>query len=280
MAIGGPRGSLQRLARLLAVPTAGFVIVLAGCAMFQDHLLYFPTRAGLDSIEVEAKAAGARPWPNSGAAHRGFVVEPQDGPAVGTVVLFHGNAGYALHRRHWAEALGRLGWRTILAEYPGYGARSGAVGERSMVPDAIESLRLAHEQFGDPIVLAGESLGAGVAAAAAARTDVPLRGVLLMTPWADLPSLAQEKVPFLPVRLILRDRYDTIANLAAIDAPVAICIAEEDEVIPTHHSERLFEAIPEPKRCWWFPGRGHNDWPVGAHEPWWGEVMAYLSRSR
>jgi hypothetical protein len=50
-------------------------------------------------------------------------------------------------------------------------------------------------------------------------------------------------------------------------------------VIPTHHSERLFETISEPKRCWWFPGRGHNDWPVGSHEPWWGEVMAYLSIS-
>lgn len=244
--------------------------------MFQDRLLYFPATLPLAAVEAEARTLGALPWPEPGATHRGFVVEPRNVACIGTVIVFHGNAGHALDRMHWADALGRLGWRTILAEYPGYGARDGALGERSFVPDALETVHLAHATYGGPIVLAGESLGAGVAGAVAARTDVPIDGILLVTPWADLTSLAQEKFPLLPVRLLLRDRYDTVANLTEASAPVAVCIAERDDVIPPHHAERLYAALPEPKRRWLFAGRGHNDWPIGPLEPWWGEAMSFL----
>ncbi len=248
--------------------------------MLQDQLLYFPSRAPLESVEAEARAIGITPWPEAGAAHRGFLFEPRGAAPAGTVVVFHGNAGQATDRVYWALALAELGWRTILAEYPGYGARDGSLGEVSMVADASETIRLARQAFGDPLVLAGESLGAGVAAAAAAGLDAPPAGLLLVTPWADLTSLAQEKFPLLPVRWILRDRYDTVANLASIACPVAICIAEQDEIIPPRHAERLFASLAEPKRCWRFAGCGHNDWPGGAAEPWWAEAMTFLSESK
>ena len=66
-------------------------------------------------------------------------------PARGTVVVFHGNAGHVGHRAFYAAIFTRLGWRVILAEYPGYGPRGGQVGERPLVEDAEQTLRRAVE---------------------------------------------------------------------------------------------------------------------------------------
>ena len=110
---------------------------------------------------------------------RGLVAEPA-GPVRGTAIAFHGNAGHAGHRVFYAAALTRLGWRVILAEYPGYGPRGGLLGEESLTGDAEQTVALAHRQYGAPLLLMGESLGAAVAAAAAARQPDLVAGLLLI----------------------------------------------------------------------------------------------------
>src|SRR5262245_43761964 len=98
------------------------LLFLAGCAMLQNHLLYFPERAAVEDMVSE----GLRAWPTS-QEFRGLVAEPS-GPVRGTAIVFHGNAGHAGHRAYYATALAPLGLRVIIAEYPGYGPRDGAVG--------------------------------------------------------------------------------------------------------------------------------------------------------
>lgn len=131
--------------------------------MFQDRLLYFPAKAAV----AEMVSGGLRAWA-AAQDFRGLVAEPV-GSVRGTVIVFHGNAGHAGHREYYATALTRLGLRVILAEYPGYGPRDGAVGERHLVDAAEQTIELAHRLHGPPLLLIGESLGAGVAAAAGAR---------------------------------------------------------------------------------------------------------------
>ena len=94
-------------------------------------------------------------------SYRDFVspLEPQK--ARGTIIVFHGNAGSALDRSYYVHALGRLGYRVILAEYPGYGSRSGKPGENQFTADAVETVGRAAKQFGHPLFLLGESLGCG-----------------------------------------------------------------------------------------------------------------------
>ena len=99
--------------------------------------------------------------------YRGFVGTIEIRKAKGTVVVFHGNAGTADHRAYYVTALGSMGYRVILAEYPGYGARQGELGEPSFVRDAQATVRLASQRYAEPIFLLGESLGCGVVAAAA-----------------------------------------------------------------------------------------------------------------
>ncbi|MEM6327183.1 MAG: alpha/beta hydrolase, partial [Bacteroidota bacterium] len=163
-----------------------------------------------------------------------------------------------------------------LAEYPGYGGRPGSPTEAVLVEDAVRTLRTVAEAYPGPLVVWGESLGAGVAAAAVAEAGDLVDGVVLLTPWDSLVETAQRAYPWLPVRWLLRDRYDSVANLSAFDGPVAVAVAEADRVLPAERGLALFEALDEPKRLWTFEGAGHNSWPTDPAEAWWDEVLAFV----
>ena len=75
-------------------------------------------------------------WPFVVKDYRGFVCAAKLGDIKGTIIILYGNAGTAANRAYSATALGSLGYRVILAEYPGYGARKGELGEASFVNDA------------------------------------------------------------------------------------------------------------------------------------------------
>ncbi|HYQ91479.1 MAG TPA: alpha/beta fold hydrolase, partial [Candidatus Competibacteraceae bacterium] len=202
------------------------VAMLAGCPMIQDYFLYFPAKAAVADVVSSQLHA----WP-AAADFRGLVAEPAT-PARGTVIIFHGNAGHAGHRDFYAAALTRLGWRVILAEYPGYGPRDGPLGERSLVEDAEQTVLRARQLYRVPLLVIGESLGAGVAAAASARQPDKIDGLLLITPWDRLENVATYHYRWLPVGWLLRDRYDSVANLASYHQPVVVAIAERDDIVP------------------------------------------------
>ena len=155
--------------------------------------------------------------------------------------------------------------------------RPGKPGENEFVADAQATLRLVHEQFGGPVVLWGESLGSGVAAAVAAQPADRSAGVVLVTPWDSLPELAQEIYRFLPMRWLLLDRYDSVSNLQGFRRPVAVVVAGEDEIIPPRRGLRLYEALPGVKRLWVLEGAGHNDWAGRVEQTWWREVMGFVA---
>ncbi|WP_455284892.1 alpha/beta hydrolase [Cupriavidus necator] len=267
-----PRTTLVR-SGLLRWLASGLVL-LAGVYMLQDHFLYFPDKATVDDMV----SPGLRAWPGP-EDFRGLVAEPA-GPARATAMVFHGNAGHAGHREYYASALTKLGIRVILAEYPAYGPRTGALGERSFVEDAEQSIALARRQFGGPLLLIGESLGAGVAAAAAARQRDSVAGLLLITPWDKLAHIASHHYPWLPAGWMLRDRYDSAANLAGFGRPVMVAIAERDTIVPARFGKALYETLGEPRRLAVIDGAGHNDWTGRVDAGWWQDAVAFLLRAR
>jgi len=253
-----------------------YLIMVSGMYFLQDYFIYYPDRTDFKLIEKVAKNSSFRIWPDDVESYRGFVSPMESEKARGTIIVFHGNAGSALDRSYYVHALGRLGYRVILAEYPGYGSRPGKPGETQFTADAIETIRLATKEFGHPLFLLGESLGCGVVAAAVAQSDISIDAVGLITPWDSLLNLARHKYWFLPVRWMLKDTYDNVANLADYRGPVAMIIAEQDEIIPPRLANRLYETLRQPKRLWTFPKTGHNSWPSGPQEPWWGEMMRFF----
>ncbi|MBK8104636.1 MAG: alpha/beta hydrolase [Betaproteobacteria bacterium] len=239
---------------------------LALVYVFQDRLLYFPQRATVE----EVTGPGLRPWP-SAQDFRGLAAEPA-GAVRGTAIVFHGNAGHAGHRSFYADALTPLGWRVILAEYPGYGPRAGKPGERSLVDDATETVARAHHQYGEPLLLVGESLGAAVAAAAGQRQQGRTAGLLLITPWDRLAQVASHHYPWLPVKWLLRDQYDTATRLAGFDRPVVVAVAGQDSIVPARFGAALHAALRGPKHLLRIDGAGHNDWLDRVDVAWWQQA--------
>jgi alpha-beta hydrolase superfamily lysophospholipase len=170
----------------------------------------------------------------------------------------------------------KLGFRVLLAEYPKYGGRPGKVGEKPFVADGQETVRLAYEQYGEPLYLLGESLGCGVAAAVAKQTSVPVTGIILITPWDTLASVAKSLFPFLPV-FLLTDKYDSIGNLQSFKGKISVVGSERDEILPIRHAHNLYQSLPEgKKRMWVIKGAGHNDWPFYADAALWKEMTDFV----
>jgi uncharacterized protein len=271
-----PRAIAGSLARTVALLAVAFVVVAALLTLMQDRLLYHPEPASVAEVAVGGIAA----WPSSDD-FRGLLIEPvgQHGRAArATVIVFHGNAGHAGHRRWYAEALGPLGLRVLLAEYPGYGPRKGKLGEARLVADAAQTIAAARRAFGEPILLLGESLGAGVAAAAAhaAGPDAGISGLLLVTPWDRLVNVAAFHYPWLPVTWLLKDGYDSAANLASARLPVTVAVATNDGIVPARFGIALHDALPPPKTLLVIEGASHNDWPGRVDADWWRRAIEPL----
>lgn len=255
------------LMRRLAVAC---LIVFAGVAILQDRFIYFPEKAAIE----ELASGELRAWP-APEAFRGLVAEPA-GTARATVIVFHGNAGHAGHRSFYAAALTRRGLRVILAEYPGYGPRDGTPGEESLVADAQQTIALAHRLYGAPLLLIGESLGAGVVASAGSRERDKTAGLLLITPWDRLEHVAAYHYPWLPVKWLLRDRYDSVSHLASFGRPVLVVIAERDSIVPPRFGEALYHSLAAPRQLMVVKAAEHNDWIGRVDETWWQEAIGFL----
>jgi hypothetical protein len=192
------------------------------------------------------------------------------------VAVFHGNAGTAADRAYYVKALSSIGYRVILAEYPGYGQRGGQLGEKSFVNDAQATVRLISEKYGGPLFLLGESLGCGVAAGAAKDASLRIDGILLITPWDTLLAVAKAQFPWFPVRLLMKDKYDSIKNLKSFQGRIAVVGAERDEILPIRHAVALYQSLSGNKKMWTIKGAGHNDWLMYVDVSKWQELMDFV----
>jgi pimeloyl-ACP methyl ester carboxylesterase len=261
--------------KILLYALLGYAALCAVVFIFQRKLLYFPHQIKLS--EQQAMAEGLVYWP-SFADFQGFVGQVQPLEPKGTIVVFHGNAGAAYHRTFYTEALSKQNMRVILAEYPGYGGRAGRPSEHVLVEDALETIELAYQAYGEPLYLWGESLGSGVVAAAAGKTNIPVAGIVLFLAWDSLPDVAQTHYRFLPARWFVLDKYNSIENLQGYDGNVGVVLAENDEVVPVQHGENLYASITTNKKLWVIEGARHNDVPVAAELNWWNEVISFVSQ--
>ena len=261
-------GSVRGMAILI-----GLVMSLFSCNL-QYHMLYYPSP--YVPSEQELAANHLQFWPAK-KDYCGFIGTTEVGNIKGTVIVFHGNAGTADHRAYYIAALGSMGYRVILAEYPGYGARKGELGEQSFVNDAQVTIRLVSQRYPEPIFLLGESLGCGVVAAVAKDKSLKIDALILITPWDSLSAVAKSLYPLLPVGLFLKDKYDSVENLKSFRGKVVVVGAERDEILPIRHAEALYRSLSGDKKMWVIQGAGHNDWPMFVDAKQWQEFMDFVN---
>ncbi len=270
------RSPLRRLWRLACLALLGYVGVLVLFAALQRRMIYFPTRAAEPALLAEAARVGAEPWREEGGALIGWVVRARSQPARCRVLVFHGNAGLALNRTYYADGFGAAMDADVhLLEYPGYGARTGSPSEAALLDAGETALRQLAREAQSPVILVGESIGSGVAAGVAARAPELVAGIVFITPMTSLADVAAHHYPFMPVRLFLADRYPVVEWLRGYRGPIAVTLAEDDEVIPKQIGQRVHDRYAGPKRLWIKPG-SHNTMLDRVDAAWWREVGEFL----
>jgi pimeloyl-ACP methyl ester carboxylesterase len=269
---------LRALLQLVWKALLAYVLVLVLFAALQRRMIYFPTRAGEPALLAEAGRVGAEPWREESGGLMGWVVRAQVQPARCRVLVFHGNAGFALHRTYYADGFGpALEADVHVLEYPGYGARAGSPSEVALLEAGETALRQLAREGPSPVILVGESIGSGVAAGVAARAPELVAGIVFITPMTSLTEVAAHHYPFLPVRLMVADRYPVVDWLRSYRRPIAVTLADEDEVIPKQIGQRLYDSYVGPKRLWVKPGT-HNTMLARVDAAWWREVGEFVLR--
>lgn len=192
------------------------------------------------------------------------------------VLYFGGNAEEVSWMIEAARAEG-AGASWLLVDYRGYGQSEGSPSEKALVTDALAMYDHATRLPGvDPrrIFAFGRSLGSGVAVALAAQR--PLAGVILATPFDSLAAVAKRYYWYLPVDLMLKHRFDSIALAPNLQQPLLCLISARDEVIPPVHGERLFDAWGGVKRRIVLEEAGHNT--TDAHPMFWPSIREFLAQ--
>ncbi|HZX97783.1 MAG TPA: alpha/beta hydrolase [Myxococcales bacterium] len=205
--------------------------------------------------------AGARTLPAAGTVVRGDGFRALDAPLPGgrgTVVLFHGNGEDLADAAAMIDLWRELRFSVFAVEYPGYGiARDlGAPSRDAIYASAERALSWVRERRPGLLVVQGQSLGSAVAAEMA-RRGFGSRLVLL-APLTSLAEVAQRVVPWLPARLLLRERFDTSAIAGEVRQPVLIVHGTADEVLPVEMAKRLSREFPHAE-LHLIPGAHHND---------------------
>jgi pimeloyl-ACP methyl ester carboxylesterase len=239
----------------------------------QKGLLYFPDRSSEAEALRRAQSLGLAPWRNARGELLGWRA-PRSTPAPLRVLIFHGNAGNALDRSPYLALFDRARFDVVLFEYPGYGARPGSLGQEHFMPAAQEAFGLLRQE--GPVLLLGESLGSGVAAQVAGAQPAAVSGLLLLTPFVRMGEVGARHYPWLPVKLLLRDRWDSGTALGAFRGPAAILIAGRDEVIGPDQGRRLAAACAGPVRLWQQAEATHNTLDLRPGSPPWNEMLDFV----
>lgn len=210
------------------------VIVLSLVWTFQRSLIYHPL--GSAPGPVEEVLPGGREVTlrtDDGLDLTAWFLpaEPSADPEM-AVLYAPGNGGHREGRAGIAEALAEAGFAVLLLDYRGFGGNPGNPTEDGLAADGAAAVRaLAEEGFPpEQTIYLGESLGGGVVARL--QAEHPPAGLVLRSPFTELAAVGSHHYPFLPVGLLLRDRFPVSAHLAAGAVPVTVLRGTADSVVP------------------------------------------------
>jgi len=235
------------LASLLGLATVAYGVLVLLVYARQARLLYLPTTSldttpgdiGLDHEELYFTTA------DHVRLHGWWIPAPN---AWHTLLFMHGNAGNIAGRLPSIQLFHDLGLSVFIFDYRGYGLSGGHPDEHGTYLDARAAWDTLIVRGIPPerIVVFGRSLGGAIAANLAAEVS-GAAALIVESSFTSAPDLAATLYPWLPVRAMLRFKYDTQARLRERTCPLLIVHSDEDELIPYSHALELYEAASPPK---------------------------------
>nr|WP_281414676.1 alpha/beta hydrolase [Plastoroseomonas arctica] len=227
----------------------------------QDRLIYAPYRSRPDlSLAALHGIVAGEVITTDGVHLLTWSIAPSNNERP-VFLYLHGIGGNLMHRARRLERFAALGWGVLMVEWRGYGGNTGRPSEQGFMRDARAGLVALQVAGHAPnrIVLWAESLGTAIAIEIAAEQPTAIAAVLLELPFTSLLELAQLHYPWLPARLLLRDRFDALGHIARVTAPILIMSGGRDTLVPRSMGLALFAAARAPTERWEAPESGHEE---------------------
>jgi uncharacterized protein len=236
-------------------------LAVAMLTALQRQLIYFPDSTTVPPAgEVIEGARDVTLRTSDGLALGAWFVPPRSALDMHIAVLVApGNAGNRLGRRGLATELSQRGLAVLLMDYRGYAGNPGSPSEDGLTIDAMAAA-LTLEELGYPAertIYFGESLGAGVVAALQAQRTPA--GMVLRSPFTELADVGAHHYPWLPVRVLLKDRFPVTERLSKSTVPVTVIYGDRDSVVPTELSARVADEVPTLRERLVLKETNHND---------------------
>ena len=164
-----------------------------------------------------------------------------------TIIFFHGNAGSLENRIHKINHFKDMNINFLLVSWRGFSGNKGKPTENGLYEDARSAVKWLNSKGvkEDKIILYGESLGAGVVTEIAQYKN--FAGIILESPFTSMIEVGKDKYPFLPVGLLLKDRYESNKKIKKIKSPILIMHGKVDKVVSFDMGKKMYELANKPK---------------------------------
>jgi fermentation-respiration switch protein FrsA (DUF1100 family) len=257
------------------------LIVLAGLVrLLEPRLAFFPF-AGEDVTPAQFGVAFTPLTIETGDGERlrAWHLPRPDGMAQ--VVYFHGNGG---NLSLWTDPLVGLwtqGFEVVAVDYRGYGLSTGSPSEQGLYRDVDATIQYVDARLRRPevpVIFWGRSIGAAMAAYAA-HQKAP-EGVVLESGFPHARALLMTNPVLLALSFFSSYRFPTAEWMSGVKAPALVIHGDRDSVIPYRLGQRLYEALPGPKRFVTIPGGDHNDPAPVDPAVYWSAVRDFVQSLR
>ena len=222
-----------------------FVIILF-VYFYQRSLLYHPSENNYSNDKINFSYEEIFIEADENIKLKSWFIE-KDLKKFKTILLFHGNAGNLFNRVYKLNELNKLDLNILLISWRGFSGNKGKPNEKNLYHDAGVAVKWLNSRGvnNKNIILYGESLGTGVATELG-KSNM-FGGIILESPFTSIAKAAKIYYPYLPINLILKDRYDSIEKIQSITVPILIMHGKKDNIVPQKMGLELFQKANKPK---------------------------------
>ena len=233
-----------------------YIVVITFIYFYQRNLLYHPSDNNYQNDKIQFNYEEIFIKVDEKIKLKSWIIK-KDLRQFKTLLIFHGNAGHLSNRIYKLNELNKLDINILLISWRGFSGNKGSPTEQNLYKDAKAAIKWLNEQnvTNSKIILYGESLGSGVAVEMSNKNN--FNSIILESPFTSIENSAKIHYPYLPVRLLLKDRYDSISKIKMINVPILIMHGKKDDVVPFSMGKELFEKANSPKHSHFTPNDDH-----------------------
>jgi len=231
---------------ILLVFVAIYFFVLISTYIFQRNLLYHPMENNYSGDKLNVSVTKIKIKTQDNIELLSWY-HNKDSNKYKTILFLHGNAGSLENRIHKINHFKDMNVNFLIIAWRGFSKNKGSPTEKGLYKDArgaVEWLKSKSIEESD-IIIYGESLGTGVAVEIAQNKN--FAGVILESPFTSMVDAGKDKYPFLPVRLLLKDKYESDKKIKNVNSPILIMHGKVDKIVPFHMGKKMYELANEPK---------------------------------